>query len=378
MIHPGLKQVAIRTMSDVKKTKAETQRAVIQQDTVGAYAVNSLSLTAFHDHRLDVLIAQTQVDEGLYHQLKNQSQWTVADQTINLQGKLFNGIADAFYRGHLPELLIITCEITHIPEFLEEFLDFLDKLCSLGFIQGHHSQENSQIDRYIPQLVIATYGIVFETIQNKLSRSIENMGHFSAWERDRILQKLCRMTLSNGYNLLDINKQPFQIFPTPLSVQCAGSKSFYTLRSTQLLESRKFDIQFNPNGDLGILELELHQAYEHLTTYLIPFCQAQFQLETASLNLDINDWFSQLEVALGCIPGLLTQHAPSAVPAASHTKRSDLPTESNGIGFTDVALLHQLKVIFDEYQIEQPAQSLEVLLKLAKPSLKQTLPSHSS
>lgn len=316
-----------------KSRKSESLQAVVQTGTVGFYPLNSIAFSALHHRQAQCLIGMRE-DEAS-QRLRGQSEYTIGKTTLNIQGCVFTGFSDAFYRGKLPELVVISSGMMEIPAFIEEFMDFLEKLTSLGFINASGDGEDvAVLDRYVPQLVIASYGVMYDVIQEKFNTAMVNMSGFSVRQRERLLQKLSRGMFTVPGDGYDLRLNENVLFPKPLALQLAGSKSMYTVRTNQLLESHRITTDFNPNGELGVLELELNLAYRHLIYRLLPACREQGQTCDVG-EPEIKEVMDQLGQNLGILPGLVV-----VAGKAPGVKPRDLAVTT-----MDLAILHQLAVM---------------------------------
>jgi hypothetical protein len=325
-----------------------------------------LALTALAHHNASIIMAAT--DDPFLTTYKHQQE-VVLDKkhTVNLTNRVFNGFSDAFYRGKLPELVIVSADMTRIPEFLESFLDYMEKLCSLGFFSDEDNLDSAeQLDSYIPQIVVASYGIVYSVILQHLQAALDNMGALTPWQRERLSQKLCRGVLTSeptGY-YQQLNEPG--LFANPIQLMLAGNKSLYTLKSTQLLEHFNIAYQFNPNGELGIYEIELNLAYQHCLATIVPLLQSQGITHPFANPATLAQWFDECGQVVGLIPGVITNGTPA--------KSTVVKSETGQLALLDLAILHQLRSIAHESGYAMGAETMKVLLDTLKPLAQPAVP----
>jgi hypothetical protein len=341
-----------------KPQKSDALRAVIQPGELGFFPFNSLGVTAMLHGQADCLISTR--EDPFIARLRNQTEFVVGEHTIPLKNNVFNGICDAFYRGKLPELIFVTSDMASIPSFIEEFMDFLEKLCSLGFLTQHDSDKIAILDRYVPQLIIGTYGVVYDVILEKLDASIDNLGALSVRQKDRLLQKITRGMFTSPVTGYDLLLTPPMIFDQPISINLAGSKSMYTVRTNQLLDSHQIACNFNPNGELGILEWEMNLAYRHIIHRVLPL------LEDNKVKPDITpEQVSALMDTTGQKMGIL----PGMV-VLSDALDGDVPRDKLCLSAVDMAILHQVKLLSQDAEVTELTTLMETLITLIKPLLR--------
>lgn len=318
---------------DGKKQKPATQQAQVQPDRLGFYPLNSLAASALAHGQADVLIGAT--EDALASRLRQQTEWQVGNQALTVEGKIAVGISDAFYRGKLPELLIVTAGMSELPQFIESFLDYLEKLCSLGFLtETETDDELAVLDLYVPLIIIATYGIVYDAVTQKIKKAIGNLPTLSPRQRERLILKLMRATFSVPAPGYDLQLYSPVLFPAPLALTLSGTKSRYTVRAVQLLEQHQIPYVFNPHG---VVELELNLGYHHLARRVLPGLPAASGAANDLLAPDaLSTHMEQLGQALGLLPGMAT---------ATDTTHAGLSaTESpSSLSMADVAITRQLE-----------------------------------
>ncbi len=337
------------------RLKADSQQAVVQTGQLGFYPVNSISLSALYHGQTDVIVGER--EDPLTDKFRGLAETVISKKPVALAGKMTTSISDAFYRGKLPEVLVISAHMLDIPLFIEEFMDFLDKLCSLGFMTREDGDDAQSLDRFIPEMVIASYGIVFDVVHEKVRVAMESMGAISAWQRERILQKLSRAVFVSPGEGYDLSLAPPVLYPQPLGLNFAGSKSMYTVKTTQILENKKISCHFNPNGEVGIRELELNLGYKHLVHRILPVLKSR-KIKVESSSKQLTQWIDEAGQNLGILPGL-------AVVAEKPGEA--LAPENLHITTEDLAILHQLRSLARQASARQLVEALDHLMDHLKP-----------
>ncbi len=316
-----------------KRQKGEPLKAIVQQGEIGFYPFNSIAVTALAAEQTNTVI--TGRDDAQSSKYRNLTEFQSGSQSVSLKGKFFTGLTDAFYRGKLPELVIVSSDMMGLPAFLEEFLDYLEKLCGLGFITPNDAEEMAALDKYVPQILIATYGVVYEVILDKLKIALNNLNALSLRQRERLLQKFSRGLITSAPDGYDLQLYPAIFFPSPVEIHLAGTKSLYLVKTTQILEAHQIPYQFNPNGELGVLELELSLAHRHLLSRTIPKILKEgvpLAFSPEDLTREMDNLGQQFDI----LPGLVTQ-----------SPRQGKAKPEKEIAFrlsaADVAMVHQLK-----------------------------------
>jgi hypothetical protein len=189
-----------------KKDRGEPPKPVIRNGGLGFYPIKPLALWTLAHGQCDAVIGHKDAPQTL--QLKEQPALTIrsgkAAEPVNLGGKVFNGFSDAFYRGVLPQVILVVSDAAGLKRFAEEFLDHLEKLFSLGFFlpQATHSAVLADpltpdpVDQLVPCFVVANNGIVFASLLKQLAESLHNMTAVDEETRTRILGKFTRGLLN--------------------------------------------------------------------------------------------------------------------------------------------------------------------------------------
>lgn len=177
-----------------KKDKPEIPKPLIQAGSLGFHPLKPLSLSYLYRHHCDLILGHKDAEETRLAKAKPILQikcrhrldsFGSTVESFDLTGKVFNGFSDAFYRGKLPQVLISTVEAHELNLFLNEFLDYLDKMLSLGFFM----HQPDQVDKVVPYIVLAGNGIFYRTFLAKLQRNMRSM---EAMEDILIRQILCK------------------------------------------------------------------------------------------------------------------------------------------------------------------------------------------
>jgi hypothetical protein len=352
--------------NEEKAQKTSRLQAIVQSGKLGLYPFNSLALSAlFHGQAQSIIAARGDV---FCDKLRQKSEFVVSSQTVNIQNKISVGFCDTFYRGKLPELVIVTSGMASLPEFIDDYMDFVEKLFSLGFLLGQDADEVTVLDQYVPQVIIASYGLVFDAVVEKLALSLKNINAISSRQKDRLLQKFSRGIFSSPNEGYDTQLNANELFTTPFKLHLSGSKSMYLIRVTKLLEQNGINYDMNPNGEIGVLEQELNLAYKHLVHRILPLLQHENRA-TAISPEQLKTQLDQLGQKLGLLPGLVTASAP--LQPGWDLRQFDLST-------VDLAIVHQIKVLASSIGLPELQETLQTLSDAISEKLAATMPQERS
>ena len=352
--------------SGEKQSRSDALQAVVQNGTVGFYPFNSLGVTALVCEQARCIIGETDPESA--SRLQRMTDIKLGAETFSLVGKVFNGFSDAFYRGKLPEVVVVSADMMALPRFLESFMSFVEKLYSLGFLSTQPTEETELLDRYLPQFVIASYGLVYDVLLENLGRALENLSEMPSRQKERLLQKFSRGIFVSPAPGYDLQLIPPIRYEKPLTLKLAGSKSMFTIRTTQVLESNRLLAEFNPNGAMGILEWELNLAASHLKTRLIPALNAAAKGREADASVLTPEIVGREIDLLGQKHGLLPGMAVASSLKPETIGKSPAPKLST----EDLAILHQLRLMAAEASLDSFVQQLETAIAQVQTVLSST------
>ena len=173
-----------------KKDMAELPKPVIKPGSLGFSPLNTLSLSYIAQGHGNAILGYVEDPRNAVY--KEHPTLTLkagkSSTSYSLVGVFFTGLADALYRGKLPQVVIATPNPTELKAFLNEFLDYVEKMVTLGFTLG----KSNPVDDLVPCFVIASTGVFFSSFLTQLSRNLENTPDIDARMRAHILGRFCR------------------------------------------------------------------------------------------------------------------------------------------------------------------------------------------
>lgn len=335
------------------------RQAIIKAESVGFYPFSELAIAA---------LGQTKAHAMVHMGLTNPATGDPVVRPLPLpeslagQGKCFDSLSDAFYRGGLPEVLIITSPIAQIPSMLEDWLTYIEKLGQLGFFTPTSEEDEvTVLDQCVPNIVLASHGMMFSPFMAQLDKMLQNMDILTPRQKERLVQKFIRgfwkspsgWQYTESANAPALGKQPF-------SILLAGKKSWYSMRTCNLLQAVGIQQSFNPNEAMGVLEGELQLAHQYCVSVLAPTLVAHKKLTAKQFNPKaFTTGIEDLAQAAGILPGLATQLDPL----------HPTPPQPATLSFEDLALLHQLKHLARQHQQDTLLETLKQLKAAVQQSL---------
>lgn len=262
-----------------KRDRGEPPKPMVKPGLVGAYPLKAINLSFLVTGHCDLVIGQKDMPETLY--LKERPTLAILDgtgsksnekNTVDVTGKIFNGFADAFYRGKLPQIFLAQPDAGAIYHFLDEFMDYLEKLYSLGFFLAKGLPEDPMVDpvdQYIPCFVIASNGIFYNAFLKKLAESIENIHHVSDAMERKILAKFCRGIITPGETQLYQQGKPIHV-EAAKRIKIAGGGSVTQSTSRSILNSHGFETTIENKADNPIERIEFENALIRSSQAIIP------------------------------------------------------------------------------------------------------------
>lgn len=158
--------------------RGELPKSVLRQQAIGYCPLNSLTVSYLAQGYGDTILGFCDTDETLAYKAKNTL--TVKDgktqQPVSLEGRFFNGYADALYRGRLPEVILAAPSADSLPLFLDDFAEYLEKLLSLGFfVPTKELIKKDPVSELIPCFILSGSGLLFSRFITGLVRYLRQM-----------------------------------------------------------------------------------------------------------------------------------------------------------------------------------------------------------
>jgi hypothetical protein len=262
--------------------RIELTKPVLSQGTIGVTPFNAISLSYLLSGQAQCIIRFKDMDNRLPEGELNAEVPAKAGkwEKTDLQGRLFNGYADAFYRGRLPEVILCFVGIQSMSDFWEDLTGYLEQMLSLGFL-GHEPVKN-----IMPYMVILGDGMRFSRIITALTRYLDAMSHsypvLDLRTRGQILSRFLRAlpdlksstewhdsdwNLLACHNNLHVKHVPetltlFQLVSGTLS-------SWEQVRDCLSLNSIRVQ-DVDQAVPMNVERLELQQTWQRLSTVILP------------------------------------------------------------------------------------------------------------
>ncbi len=249
------------------KDRAEIPKPKVQVGTLGFLPLNNLAVSYRYQQVGDVLIGM----QGQSPLTGNQVQLNTRGQTVpfDLKGVYFKSISDAFYRGKLPQVIVATPSVDELPEFLNDFVDFVDKVLSFGFFL-----QPDAIDTLMPVVVLATPGVFFSRFTQLLANHLDKLeGLELAW-RQQIVSRFVRGFIEDGLESFELwYKRPFELIKPPTKLKIAASREadvalLETIQSVLSLHGLITVVENRVNNNTDRLELE--HAIQRAAQVILP------------------------------------------------------------------------------------------------------------
>jgi hypothetical protein len=252
--------------------------------------------------------------------------------------------------------------MVQLPDFLAEYLNFLDKLGTLGFfgsMQPDDLEEN--LDQYLPNLLIASYGMVFQAITSRLEQAIAHMDSLAPWQQERLFQKCLRGSVVSPAEGYDIHLlSPDTLYPETLALHVAGPKSMALMRTRDVLNQHGIQGDLNINGLMGVLEEELHLVIRHMAHRVLPALNRQ-GIHVSSTSQTLIPMMAELGKTLGASPNAFKQ---------TDTQPSTLDETQITLSMADLAMARQVRELASSSQQDDALLVLDDIIN----GIQQALP----
>ncbi len=263
-----------------KKERGDLPRPVVQQGTLGFYPLTNLSFSYLLEEHCDVVIGIKDEPETLSIKEKPQVAVKIGKQTerIDLGGRVFNGLSDSFYRGKLPQVIVAVLDVSLLDHFLEEFLDHLDKMFSLGFFL----QKPDPVEKLVPAFVVSSNGIFFSNLIRKMTNSLTSMDHVDDYTAQRIIGKFTRGMLDSYNPALYSPGQAVEIEPA-YRMKIAGGQIQTQLTIQSVFSGHGLVTSLETGSDNPVERLEFENALKRIVCCILPALAEQGEISKKEL-----------------------------------------------------------------------------------------------
>jgi len=262
--------------------RIELTKPVLSQGALGVTPFNAISLSYLQAGHAECIIRFKDMDNRIPEgELQvdvpvKAGNW----EKMDLHGRLFNGYADAFYRGRLPEVILCCVGMQSLGDFWEDLTSYLEQMLSLGFL-GHEPVKN-----IIPYMVILGDGMRFSRIITALTKYLEAMSHsypvLDLRVRGQILSRFLRalpeLSLSNAWEDQDWTRLPtqnnYRVTHLPAVVTqlqlVSGTMSAWEQVRDCLSLNRLHVQQLDQTHPMSVERLELQHTWQRLSAVILP------------------------------------------------------------------------------------------------------------
>ncbi len=265
-----------------KKDKGDLPKPIVQTGTLGFYPAMNLSLSCLYNDYVDVVIGIK--DEPSTLALKTKQQISVTQKgkklpVFSVKDRFFNGISDSFYRGKLPHVIVCVMDASYLEYFLEEFLNHMEKMVSLGFFL----KKANPVEDLVPCFIIASNGIFFNNLINKLTTALKKLSGIDERLLQQILGKFTRGIL-NAYEEASYSTGSVVELEKPCFIRLAGGAGQTQITIQSILGTRGLASTIENTSDNPTERLELINAYKRIVYSVLPFLLEQKKITKKVLN----------------------------------------------------------------------------------------------
>lgn len=256
-----------------KKDKGTLPKTEVVPGTLAFYGANQYTLSQLAQNKCTNLIGLK--DARLSETLKATAQLKLASTNVDITGKCFNGLSDALYRGTFPHVIIVSCDVLELDRFMDDILDHIEKMVSVGFF----FQFPTPAESLIPNIIITCNGIYFEALQKKLSLMMDGLKTLDKATKTAVFNKFMRGIFSD-YSVVS----PYQsgnALPKykPAILKIAGGSPANKKAIKTALESHKLPIIMADENNNSIDALELENALKRVTQTVLPALKSNSTLK---------------------------------------------------------------------------------------------------
>lgn len=348
-----------------KKDRGEPPKPVVKAGTLGFYPVKPIALSYLYGGMADVVVGQKDADETLY--LKEHPNLTFQEgqnnTTFSTAGKVYNGFSDAFYRGMLPQTFVAMPDVGSVNHFIDEFLDYFEKLVSLGFFLSKNTLLEpavDPVDQLVPCFVVASHGIFYGNIIRKMNDSLSNIPSVSDAMRQKVLSRFTRGIMSPGEQPYFQKGKPIEPEPAR-SIKIAGGNAGTQKTIVYILRAHGLEVSLEDRVENPVERLELENALWRVFHGILPALNQDGQISSKEVQ-EYQTRIKQTVKLLGRhIKAFEEQESMEAVlsdtsgfsPKSGMTRPSLMPGDST--------LLGSLSRFAETLHLEEEKESLQLL-----------------
>lgn len=352
----------------------ELPKPVLKTGVVGALPVNALTLSGLHQETVECLLGFRDNEQTLSMKARSSFHLTEGKKktTVSLSGRFYNGYSDALYRGQLPEVILAAPAAELLPDFLNDFVDYIEKLAVMGFfIPGKQLIQKDAVGELIPCTILTGSGLLFSRFITGLMAGLKALRHehpaLDDAMRLRIVGRFVRgfpgadqpetitETLTQS---IQSSSVPLCAFPQKLRIAGGDNRTQHIIQST--LGNRGIQVTIENQSPNPAEKLELENALWRLSDAILPGLIAEkilseSEAKTIKPQLTESIWTIGLKRA-----ALNEADRPTAKEKGKKAEKVAKPTLPK-LGWGDVAIVAGLNVYAKELNLPEESKLFEKL-----------------
>jgi hypothetical protein len=270
----------------VKRPRAELPKTNVQQGAVGCFPLQSWSLSALYHQRCASIIGFRDAENTLLAKSKSLVQLSIScrkSEPLSLKGKLFNGLSDAFYRGQLPEVILVCPPDAQRVTFVNDLADYLEQLVAMGFFSEKLPPE--RVALYVPCFILLGHGLWFSRMMAMLAGFMKDLKYHAlplpADVQQAILARFVRGSAPEAdWGGLEEDMR-FELTPLPQVLRLGGGSAMTRTLTQKALRAYGWSAELEEAARNPVERLELQGAAWRLSSVVIPGLAAQKLLSQA-------------------------------------------------------------------------------------------------
>jgi hypothetical protein len=204
-------------------------------------------------------------------------------EPLALKGKLFNGLSDAFYRGQLPEVILVCPPDEERINFLNDLADYLEQLAAMGFFSAKLPPE--RVALYVPCFVLLGHGVWFSRMLAMLAGFLKDLKYHAlplpTEVQQAILERFVRGSAPDADWAVTEEAMHFELTPVPQVLRLGGGSPMARRLIEEALVSYGWGVDIEDSAHNPAERLELQGAAWRLSSVVIPGLAAQKMLSQA-------------------------------------------------------------------------------------------------
>lgn len=156
----------------------EVPKPMVQSGAFGCLPFNALTVSCLHAGYADRLVDFKVYEEDQPLPCRTSAQLLDGRKkvSVSLEGRLYNGYAEALYRGRLPEVLLAAPATECLPIYLQDLIGYIQKLCALGFfLNKKYLNQRNPVAELIPCTILAGDGLLFSRFVTGLMTAMKKL-----------------------------------------------------------------------------------------------------------------------------------------------------------------------------------------------------------